>query len=202
MMSDRSPKLFISAFWLIVSGLLWVFIGVGALVSISLQGQLLERHTAIAKTRWFSFVFLGIMAGLASALLFTGELPKPRSELITVGWGAYFAKAFSILGIVVGLAGWLALRQKIRHIGWVVPAIAFGGFCAGAFQGTFTDDYILALGMTSNNLGERIGGASIGAVPVAQMIFGVVMSSILAVVLVQHSWQVRGTSAGSQNVSK
>jgi hypothetical protein len=167
------------------------------------QWLILRRVIKCRALHWGATNSLGLGIGLAVGMLIAGTEPPNMNWAFDapltdwLGWAVLDTKVFMIAGGILGLAQWLALRQWVRNTGWLVGAGVIGGIAAGALEGTSKDDYILAAGFTSNSLGERLDGGSIVGLPLALVVFGVLLGSALVIILLQANRQVAKTDVSS-----
>jgi hypothetical protein len=171
-------------------------VGLGAITgAVGGLGQwlVLRQRVQLKKTRWIVATAIGLGVGFALGVLLSGESPSTVGWYGTspdnLGWKEYDTKVFAVAGSVLGLSQWLTLRRCVKRTGWLVVVGTLGGLVAGALEGAIMDDIIWALGHTTNNLGERLGGGLLFGLPVAYTVFGLFMGVALIVVLMQADWQ-------------
>ena len=127
MKSDRAPGLGMWLWWVVASGLGFVFPPLQPVA----QWLVLRRHIFRAAW-WVLATILGMAVGGAAGMA-TGV-----ESMVALAWavgdGSEVVRTGATLGAAVGVAQWLVLRQHFAQAGWWIPA-SIAGWTVGAVAG-------------------------------------------------------------------
>ena len=150
MKSDRAPGLGMWLWWVVVSGLGFVFSPLQPLA----QWLVLRRHIFRAGW-WVLATILGMAVGGAAGMATGVEWMVALAW--AVGDGSDVVRTGATLGAAVGVAQWLFLRQHFAQTGWWIPA-SIASWTIGAVAG------LSIVGDCAEFVRCFVGWASYGAV--------------------------------------
>jgi len=127
MKSDRAPGLGMWLWWVVASGLGFVFPPLQPLA----QWLVLRRHLSRAAW-WVLATILGM--GVGGAIGMATGVDAMVALAWAVGDGSEVVKTGATLGVAVGVAQWLILRQHFAEARWWIPA-STTGWTVGAVAG-------------------------------------------------------------------
>ena len=150
MKSDRAPGWGMWLWWVLASGLGFVFTPLQPLA----QWLVLRKHISRAGW-WVLATILGMAVGGAIGMA-TG-VSRQVALAWAVGDGSDGVRTGATLGAAVGVAQWLFLRQHFAKAGWWIPA-SIAGWTVGAVAG------LSIVGDCAEFVRCFIGWASYGAI--------------------------------------
>ena len=150
MESDRAPGLGMWRWWVLASGLGFVFPPLQPLA----QWLVLRRHISRAGW-WVLATILGMAVGGVVGIA-TG-VSRQVALAWAVGDGSDVVRTGATLGAAVGTAQWLFLRQHFAEAGWWIPA-SIASWTAGAVAG------LSIVGDCAEFVRCFVGWASFGAI--------------------------------------